>query len=123
MKRAPVADAGRLQQPLASSDQLDDLRAEPIVSNPEMANGYGQVESARAGAARIYVQHVVPGLDHGLVRMPEDHGSTSIGGGLSEEMPDLVQHQDLPAAGFDDLPFRDGRRPWLRVIVAAHAER
>ena len=55
--------------------------------------------------------------------MPEDHGSTSIGGGLSEEMSNLMQHQDLPPSGFNDLPFRDGRRPSLSVIVAEHAER
>ena len=120
--RKPDA-ASRSSSRLTSNNQVDDLRVQPIARYPQVANRHRQFEAARAGAARVDVEHVLAGLDQGLVRVPADHGSASVGRGRSEEMANLVQHQDLVLASSDDLAFRNGFRPCLGVIVAAHGER
>jgi len=54
-----------------SGKEFDDAGVHLIAGDEQLADRDGQLEAARAGAARVDVQDAVAGFDPGLVRMPE----------------------------------------------------
>jgi hypothetical protein len=53
---------------------------------------HGELEAARAGAARIEIKHTGAHRHRGFVRVAEDDGRVAGGGRIDSELGNVVQH-------------------------------
>ena len=88
---------------------------EPGRRDVQARDGDRELEAARAGAARIEIEHALACFGDGLVRVSRDDGGESRRGGIDVELGEIVQQINVVRADLDDLSERQRARPFVAI--------
>lgn len=98
---------------------MDELRGNCCLTDEQLADSDWQLESLRAGAAGIEIEHAIFRLLLGNVGVAVDDGVDSRGFRLQIESFKNVQNVDGDPLKFEELSFWNISRPRLSIYVAS----
>jgi hypothetical protein len=98
----------------------DDLRLKlAIIANCQQPDRDRQIKPPRPARSRIEVEHAFSLVEIWHVRMAEEHGGKPSGHRVKVQRVQVVEHVHIPAAGEDDVRFRQLAAWALAIDIAA----